>query len=222
MTDLVIYGIGPFAELMHYYFTNDSDYRVAAFTADAEYIQRTAFCGLPVVPFEEISERYPPRTARMFVAIGYRRMRARQVLFSRAKERGYVLASYISSRALRFSNLKIGENNVAMGNVHMEPFVKIGDNNLFWSDTLVCHHVSVGHGNYIAAKCVLGGNSEIEDGSFLGNGTVLINGVKIDRETHVLPGSAVYHSTKAFHKYLGNPARPIGEHREQGIVIERG
>jgi sugar O-acyltransferase (sialic acid O-acetyltransferase NeuD family) len=222
MTDLVIYGVGPFAELMHYYFTHDSGYRVVAFTADAEFLKETMFCGLPVVPFETVAAAYTPDAARMFVAIGYKRMRNRRILFDRAKAHGYTLVNYISSRAISFPNFQIGENNVAMGKVHFEPFVKVGNNNMFWSDTLVCHGVTVGDDNYMGAKCLLAGNSTIENGCFLGNATVLIDGLTVRRESHVVAGSAIFRSTKEFHKYMGNPAQVIGTHAETGIVIERG
>ncbi|MBZ5585431.1 MAG: acetyltransferase [Acidobacteriia bacterium] len=222
MTELVILGVGPFARLMHYYFTHDSEYRVAAFTADPEYLAEPGFCGLPALPFDKAVECFPPGRARMFVAVGYRRMRARAEMFQRARTHGYELATYISSRAVRYPELRLGENNVAMANVHFEPFVTVGDNNVFWSDTLVCHDVVVGNGNYVAAKCVLGGNSVVTDGCFLGNGSILINNVTLAPETHMLPGAVALQSTRPFRKYAGNPARELDSHEERGIVIERG
>ncbi len=222
MTDLVIFGVGPFARLMRYYFDQDSDYRVAAFTADCEYVKEASFCDLPVVPFETVARSHPPSRTDMFVAIGYRRMRNRRVLFDRAKAQGYSLANYVSSRVVRYPDLRIGENNVAMAGVQFEPFVRVGNNNVFWSDTLVCHDVVVGDGNYVAAKCVLAGNCVVEDGCFLGNGVMLINNLLIARETHLLPGAVALRSTRPFSKYTGNPAREFDSHEEQGIVIERG
>ena len=56
--EVVIYGIGPFAKLLHYYLTNDSDYEVVAFCADEAYIKEKEFCGLPVVAFEDIENIY--------------------------------------------------------------------------------------------------------------------------------------------------------------------
>ena len=222
MTDLLIYGVGPLAKLMHFYFTHDSDYRVVAFTADSQFVMEKTFCGLPVLPFDIVTEKYPPDSVRMFVAIGYRHMRNRQVLFDRAKAKKYVLANYISSRTVRFPDLRIGENNVAMANVQFEPFVTVGDNNLFWSDTLIGHEVSISDHNYVAAKCLISGNCIIEDGCFLANGVVLINALTIKRESHLLPGSVVMQNTQAYHRYMGNPARVIGNHKEHGIVVERG
>ncbi len=56
MKELIIFGTADIAQLAHFYFSNDSDYKVVAFTVDAEYIKVNEFCGLPVVPFEEVIE----------------------------------------------------------------------------------------------------------------------------------------------------------------------
>lgn len=221
MKHVIIYGMGPFAEQMCFYFTHDSGYKVVGFTVDAAYLNQTTFCGLPAVPFEAVTKEYPPDSVDMFVAIGYRRMRDRGLLFSRAKACGYRLANYISSQVVRFQDLQLGENNVALANVQFEPFVTIGDNNAFMSATLVAHNASVGNGNFLAARCLLGGKCILEDGCFLGSGAILIDGLRIRRESYILAGSAVFRDTKEFHKYAGNPAREVGKHEEHGIVIER-
>ena len=54
---LVIFGNRVYAEIVWDYFSRDSDYEVVGFTVDADYISETTFCGLPVVPFEEV-EKY--------------------------------------------------------------------------------------------------------------------------------------------------------------------
>ena len=36
---LVIFGIANFAEIAHYYFSNDSEYEVVAFTVDTAYVK---------------------------------------------------------------------------------------------------------------------------------------------------------------------------------------
>ena len=61
MKELIIFGTADIAQLAYFYFSNDSDYKVAAFTVDAEYIKVNEFCGLPVVPFEEVIRTLPAR-----------------------------------------------------------------------------------------------------------------------------------------------------------------
>jgi len=219
---VIIYGLGPFAELMHYYFEFDGNCRIAGFCADKEYITRETLCDKPVRPFESVAETWPPDSHEMFVAIGYKRMRNRKMMFDKAKEREYRLANYISRRSIVYDNLELGENNVVMPHVHIEPFCRIGDNNIFWSDTLLGHNLTVGSHNYFSAKCILAGDAVIGDLCFVGNGAVLINKIDIGSESYILPGAVIMKSTKEAGMYMGNPAKCVGQHKEEGIVIRRG
>ena len=66
---VVVFGAGDIAQLAHFYLTHDSPFEVVAFTVDRAFVTEPAFCGLPVVPFEEINARYPPDRFDMFVAL---------------------------------------------------------------------------------------------------------------------------------------------------------
>ena len=219
---IIIYGLGPFAKLMHYYFTVDSGYDVAGFCVDREFMNREQFCGLPVFPLEVATDKWKVESYRMFVAIGYRKMRNRALMYDKAKSMGYQLVNYISSHAVIHDNLVIGDNNVVMVKVNIEPWVRIGDNNIFWSDTLLGHNLKVGCHNYVSAKCLLAGDMVIKDLCFIGNGAVTINQIVIQDETQLLPGAVLTKSTKTGGKYGGNPARYVASHKEAGIIIKHG
>ena len=95
---LVIFGSGDIAQLALHYFNTDSDYEVAAFTLDANYIKEVESFGLPVVAFEDVAKNYPPDSYDFFVALGYSKLNAvRKEKFLAAKAMGYKLVSYISS-----------------------------------------------------------------------------------------------------------------------------
>ena len=97
---LIIFGTGDIAKLAHYYFSTDSDYQVVAFTADAAYITKKEFCGLPVDAFEEVDSCYSVETHELFVALSYSKLNAvRKEKYLAAKTLGYRLARYISSHA---------------------------------------------------------------------------------------------------------------------------
>ncbi|TPH17054.1 acetyltransferase [Litorilituus lipolyticus] len=219
---LIIYGIGPFAKLMHFYFSADSNYEVLGFCVDRKYISTHSFCDLPVLPFEDIDKKFSPEEYKMFVAIGYRCMRNRRALFKKAKDLGYNLANYISSNALKYSNFKLGENNVIMGGCNVEPFVVIGNNNVIWSDTLLGHDLVIGDHNYISAKCLIAGNCYVGDLCFIGNGVTTIDGLNINDESFLISGAVLTSNTEKFGRYKGIPAKHSGSHSDYGIVITRG
>ena len=218
---LVIYGTSSFSELMHRYFTNDSDYEVVAFTVDAPYKDRESFCGKPVHDFDTIVDRCPPESHRMFVSYGYRVMRNRRALFAKAKTAGYELANFIHPSVNRENDFRTGQNNVLFPNVLVEPHARLGDNNFIWSNTLVGHNVTVGHHNFISGGVILSGKCRVDSLCFLGVGSIIIDGVHVADESHIVPGSVVFQDTAAHTKYTGSPARPLLKHEDTGIVIQK-
>ena len=57
---VVIFGTGDFARVASVYLSQDSPHEVAAFTVHHSYITEPTLLGKPVVPFEELVDRYPP------------------------------------------------------------------------------------------------------------------------------------------------------------------
>lgn len=207
---------------MHFYFSENSPYQVVAFTVDKEFLEENSFCGKPVMAFEHIEVEYPPKLYKMFVAVGYKKMSARKLMFDKAKTKEYSLVNYISPQAIIHNDLQLGENNVIMTNVNIEPFSAIGDNNIIWSDTLLCHDLTLGNHNYFAPKCVISGNVTIENLCFFGSGVILIDHLTVANETYLRAGAVLFQNTQAFTQYAGNPAKIIGKtHEETGIIIQR-
>ena len=68
---LVIIGDSAFAEIAYEYFTHDSEYEVAAFAVEREFIKKESLFGLPVVPFETVETHFPPATHRFYAALVY-------------------------------------------------------------------------------------------------------------------------------------------------------
>ena len=111
------------------------------FTVHQQYMPETGeFEGLPVVPFEELKERFPPDAFSAFAPLSHRRMnRLREEVYREFKSHGYSLISYISSRATRFPESPIGENCLILedNTIHKQ---SIGDNVILWSGNHIGHH----------------------------------------------------------------------------------
>lgn len=215
---LIIYGVGSFAKLLYSYLKNDSAYDVVAFCADKQYINMNQFCGLPLVPFEEVESFYSPRKYKMIVAVGYSKMRNRKIMFDKAVKKKYQLVNYIHSSVISHE-LKIGSNNIILAGCVIEPEVVIGNNNIVWSMTLLGHDCIIGDHNYISAKCLISGDSKVNDLCFIGNGTTMLNGLVVDSETCIGASTYLRKSTKKYGLYVGNPAKLIKEN-PNGIEIK--
>lgn len=187
---LVIFGAEDYAHIVYEYFTHDSEYEVVAFTAHRDYIKDKELFGLPVVPFEELEELYPPTSHEVHVAVVYGNLnRLRANFCAQAKAKGYRLASYVSSRAFVWHNVKIGEHCFIFEDNTVQPFVTIGDNAIFWSGNHIGHHSTIGHNVFITSHVVVSGWCEVGDNSFLGVNATLSNNTTLGKECWVMPSA---------------------------------
>lgn len=205
MKPLVIFGCGDIGQLAHFYFTTDTDRTLAGFTVDAAYKTTDTFCGLRVVPFEEVVQQFPPASHDLFIAVSYNQLnqlRAKKVAEARA--RGYSLATYCSSRATVLTREPFGENCFILEDNTIQPFVKIGHNVTLWSgnhighhstiedDCFITSHVVVSGGVRIASKCFIGVNATLRDHITIGESSIIGAGAIILR--NVAPHS-LYRTT---------------------------
>ena len=93
MPNVVIFGISDSSQLAKFYIENDpkySGFRVVAFTADSDYIDKDTFDGLPVIDFSKIEVEFPPEKNLLFVPItGINMNQVRMNKYERGKELGY-------------------------------------------------------------------------------------------------------------------------------------
>lgn len=192
MAKIVIFGAGKIADEAYFYLTNDSSHEVVAFTTDGEYLTDTQKLGLPVVPFEEIQNLYPPDTFQMFVAVGYQDLnRFRERKYHEARAKGYQLISYVSSRASNFGNVEVGDNCFILEFAVVQPEAKIGNNVFIWSSNHIGHHASVSDHCYIAGNVVISGSTKIEPYCFIGVSAVLGHEITVGAESFIGAGALI-------------------------------
>lgn len=194
---IIIYGISPAASQSHYDFTKDSAYEVTAFTVDAAEIKQNEFKGLPVVPFENVELQYPPSEYDMFVAIYFSRVnQTRRKKFLEAKEKGYTLASYVSSKAIVWPELAIGENCLISDGANIRPFTKIGNDTFIMSGAVVGHDAEVADHCYIAINATLLAGCSIDSCCVIGANSTILNGVVVAKECIISAGAVINKNTK--------------------------
>jgi len=212
LNKIIIFGNEEFAEVAHFYFTKDSTYDVVAFTANERFIKNQELFGLPVIPFEKIEEKYPPSEFSMFVAIGYSKVnKVRAKVFDDAKSKGYNLVSYVSSKATKWEEVKMGENCFILEDVTIQPFVSFGDDVIVWSGNHIGHHTKIGNHCFITSHVVISGNVRIEDYCFLGVNSTIRDGIKIAKSCIIGAGAVILKDTKEKEVYTtkGTQLLPI-------------
>jgi sugar O-acyltransferase (sialic acid O-acetyltransferase NeuD family) len=197
MKKLIIFGTGSFAEVAHFYFSNDSDYEVVGFTVDSNHLKEKKLFDLPIIPFENIESSFPPTSFSIFVAIGYTQMnKIRENICDEFKNKGYELASYVNSRATTWKDLNIGENCFILENNVIQPFVKIGNNVIIWSGNHIGHHTLIDSNCFITSHVVISGQVHVKQNCFLGVNSTIRDGVIIESECIIGAGSVILKDTK--------------------------
>jgi len=218
--DLVIFGSAEIAELAHFYFSHDSDYRVVAFTVDDAYVESDEFCGLPMIPWSEIATRYPPGQVHMHVALSYMKLnRLRQAKFEQARAAGYTLASYVCSKSVSWPDLVMGENCFILENQTIQPTVRLGDNVMLWSGNHIGHGTHIGSHTYFASHIVVSGHCRIGERCFFGVNATLRDFLKVGDEAFIAMDASLTRDVAAGSVVLGAPATVFGPDDPKGRKI---
>lgn len=191
MADIVLFGTGQIAEVVHFYIENDTDHRVVAITADAEFITQTTWKGLPVVPFQTLEAHYPPDKVKLLLPLSYRNVnKARRDHYLDAKQRGYGFISYISSKATYYGT-PVGENSIVMEDNTLQPFCSVGHNVILWSGNHVGHHACIEDHAFVSSHVVISGAATVGEMSFIGVNATVHDSVRIGRESVIGAGAIV-------------------------------
>jgi sugar O-acyltransferase (sialic acid O-acetyltransferase NeuD family) len=204
---LIIFGLGDLARMANYYYTNDSEYEVTAFTVTNKYIKEKTYLELPVVPFETLEISHPRDQYDLFIAIGYSHLNQLRTQFYRAaKEKGYKLASYISSMATVLTD-KIGDNTFIFEDNTIQPFVTIGNNVILWSGNHVGHDAIIGDNCFITSHVVIAGWTVVGSSSFIGINATIKDKVKIGERCVIGAGALITTDTQAGRIYKSESAK---------------
>lgn len=205
---LIIFGNEYAAQLAYFYFSNDSDFEVVAFTVDGNYLKESKYCDLPNIPFEEAEQTYPACDHWLFVALGYSKLNAlRKEKFLAAKSKGYHLASYISNRATVLSEGNIGENCFILEDNTIQPFVAIGDNVTLWSGNHIGHHSTIADHTFIASHVVVSGGVDIGEQCFIGVNATLRDDIRIGDKCVIGAGSLILSDAEPEGVYIGEATK---------------
>jgi sugar O-acyltransferase (sialic acid O-acetyltransferase NeuD family) len=166
------------------------------------------FLDLPVVGFDEVVDRYPPSRFSMFVAIGYSRMnKVRADRYRLARETGYELITYVSTRATTWPGLVIGDNCFVMEDVILHPFVEIGNDNIIWSGSHIGHGSVIEDHCFVSSRTAISGNVAVESNCFFGTNSTIRDRITIARETVVGAGAVILKSTTERGVYVASGAQ---------------
>jgi sugar O-acyltransferase (sialic acid O-acetyltransferase NeuD family) len=218
---LIIVGAGEFAEIADEYFTYDSEYTVCGYAVNSEYIKSDKLNGKPVTALEQIETVYPPNEFDVFVAVPASDLnQTRTRLYNEIKNKGYNLATYISSAAFVWRNAKVGDNCFIFENNTIQPFVEIGNNVVLWSGNHIGHRTKIEDNVFVSSHVVISGYCNIGSGCFLGVNSTFNDNTSIAPDSILASGSLVNRKLAEEDKvYIGSPAKALPRKSAKSIKL---
>jgi sugar O-acyltransferase (sialic acid O-acetyltransferase NeuD family) len=196
MKKLVIIGDSAFAEVAFEYFKHDSDFTPIAFCVEDNFLRKTELFGLPIIGMKQLEETFPPEEYYVFIAITYTALNTlRERLFIELLQKGYTFASYVSSRAFIWHNVRVGRNCFIFEDNTIQPFVEIDDNCVIWSGNHIGHHSRIEKNCFISSHVCISGFCNVGMNSFIGVNSTISNNVAIGEFNWIGPSVIVAQNT---------------------------
>ncbi|TBW25603.1 acetyltransferase [Gramella sp. KN1008] len=195
--NLIIYGVGKFAEYVSYLFQNDSEYEVAGFCIENQYKKKILSQDLsafqPLYTFENLKNELQEDFS-LFIAVGNNKIRSR--IFNTAKRMDLAIASFVASKTITWNDLIIRENVFIGEGSAISAMVDIGENTHIFGGR-IGHHCSIGKHTLISGGCLIGGGAKIGDYSFLALNSSIGHDVEIGEYNIIGMNTAISKNTKA-------------------------
>ena len=199
---IVIYGVGSFADYAGYLFENDSNYEVVGYCMEQSYLEKNKSIKRKITTFENLEDTFSMEETYIFIAIGNNLIRER--IYNMAKSKGYHFGTYISSQAITWENLKVGENSFIGEGCVIQPFVTIGDNTIIIISE-IGHHCVIGN-NVLLSGSTLGGNVKVGNVSYVGMGAVVKQKIYIEEKNIIGMGCVIDRNTESNSVYTAKLA----------------
>jgi len=207
MKKTIIIGDNPSTQMLAQNIMRDGG-TVVAYSVDQAYITDTHLHGIPVVPVEELGQRFNHQEHEVLVLIGPRdnnELRAR--LCRRVEALGYRLGTYVSKHAVVWDALELKPNTRIGDNTIVQPFSKVGRNVMIGSGCIIGHHAHIEDDCFIASGTILGGNVHVRKGSFLGLGCVIRDKITIGEHCVIGAGVTLQEGAEAGSVYMNTSCR---------------
>ncbi len=219
MMKILIHGTGTQGRLLFAEMSDDGRYDVEAFVCDDKFYSPADFMGKPVYRASDIERHFPPGSLKVISTGVYASPRERYHSYLQMKEKGYQFINYISRKATVADNVVMGENNIIFSGVYLDFFGRLGNSNIIRPNTYIGHDFNIHNGVYISPGCHIAGYSTIEDLSFIGISSTILERLTIRTETLIGAKTLITKDTVPYSQYVGSPAKKIKTHKQTGIIL---
>jgi len=201
---VVLFGVSRLAECVAAYLEDDG-FQPVAYTLDRAHVEAAEHSGLPLVPRDELRERFPPPDHALLVVLGYNRDGLILDKLREARAEGYAPFRFVASSAAVGRHVTLGDGCIVCPGAMVEPHAVLGDGVIVRSRAYVGHHARVEGGAYFAPGATVSGDVRIGERAFVGTNATVRDGITIGDRAVVgagatalrdLPGGAVLRAAR--------------------------
>jgi len=162
---LILFGLGPFVELLAHHFEAEDGRRVIAQTAHRRFMPASWQGPRPLVAFEDLAAQFEPSRHDIFIALEHAEQNSARARIAReAESLGYGLASFVSPTARIAAGVGIGKHCCILDKVLVQAGAHIGENNILHANCFFGQANVTGDHNWFGAGFVADRHTRI--GSF--------------------------------------------------------
>lgn len=169
MKPLLIIGASSFGQLVKV-LAEDTGRDSAGFIDDSNYgdgiLGRT----------DELGTRFKPGAVDLAMAIGYKHLDARSVMFHRLLALGFQFPTLAHPSARISAHASIGSGCLIMANADIDAFTHIGNACVVWPNVTISHDNKIGEGTFISPAATLCGFVTVGELSFIGANSTIVDG----------------------------------------------
>ena len=115
----------------------------------------------------------------------------------------------VHPKAILANTVVLGQGTVVMAGAVLNPYVKVANHCIINTGASIDHDCIIHDFVHIAPHCILCGEVEVEDGTWVGAGTTVIQGIHIGKNCFIGAGSVVVKDIPDGTLCYGNPCRII-------------
>ncbi len=218
MQKVILAGNGITAEILYAYLQQDTRYEVIACVVDDAYVDSASCKEIPSLGLSELMTKHAPDTCRVIMAMGYDNInRTRESMFTKLKELGYTMETYVHPDAMIYTANPLGEGAIILPGAVLEPYTSVGANTLVWAHVTVAHHATVEDHCWLASGAVLSGKAVVKRNTFVGVNATIVNEVEIGEYNIVGAGALMTKCTAAKVVHLARSGEPFRYSSEEYV-----
>lgn len=131
----------------------------------------------------------------------------RNKVYNIAKRIGFAFPNVIHPRAIMAKTSQMGEGNLLAAQCVLNAEAAIGSLCIINTEAIIEHECRIGNGVHLAPHTTILGAATVDDDSFIGAGSVILQGIHIGRNCIIGAGSVVIRDVDDNSVVVGNPAR---------------